>query len=115
MDVTVSKWGNSSGIRIPNTVMKDLNILDGDTLFVNVQGDAMIIRKKKTTRQMFEEFYGKPYEQITDSDIGSGEEMDWGSDIGDEVITKRHGRFVEKAPADIVNLCADYVSHLVSD
>ena len=41
--------------------------------------------------------------------------MDWGSDIGDEVITKRHGRFVEKAPADIVNLCADYVSHLVSD
>ena len=46
MDVTVSKWGNSSGIRIPNTVMKDLNILDGDTLFVNVQGDAMIITKK---------------------------------------------------------------------
>ncbi len=91
MDVTVSKWGNSSGIRIPAIVVNALNIHDGDVLEYEIQGDTMILKKKpepvkKSTKQLYEDFYGKSYEDITDEDIGYGEEIDWGEDVGGEVI-----------------------------
>ena len=44
------------------------------------------VLKKKTTKQIFEEFYGKPYEEITAQDIGDGAEIDFGEDVGKEVI-----------------------------
>lgn len=47
---------------------------------------SLKILSKKTTKQIFEEFYGKPYDEITEKDIGAGEEIDFGEDIGEEVI-----------------------------
>lgn len=41
---------------------------------------------KQSTSQMFEEFYGKPFKEITQADIDFLEEMDWGEDVGGEVI-----------------------------
>ena len=42
---------------------------------------------KKSTKEIFEEFYKKPFEEITKEDIGDGVEMDWGPDVGGEIIT----------------------------
>ena len=42
--------------------------------------------RRKTTKEIFEEFYGKPYEKITAEDIGGGEEIDFGEDVGEEII-----------------------------
>lgn len=42
---------------------------------------------KKSTKDMFEEFYKKPFEEISREDIGDGVEMDLGPDVGGEVIT----------------------------
>ena len=42
--------------------------------------------QKKTTKQIFEEFYGKPYDEITAQDIGDSAEIDFGEDVGEEVI-----------------------------
>lgn len=42
--------------------------------------------EKKTTKQIFEEFYNKPFEEITAEDIGEGEVIDWGPDVGGEII-----------------------------
>ena len=47
---------------------------------------SLKILDKKTTEQIFEEFYGKPYNEITEKDIGEGAEIDFGEDIGEEVI-----------------------------
>ena len=49
---------------------------------------SLKILSKKTTKQIFEEFYGKPYDEITEKDIGAGEEIDFGEDIGEEVIKR---------------------------
>lgn len=86
MNITVSKWGNSSGIRIPTVVINTLGIVNGDELSCELVGDRFVVTKKKTTEQMFEEFYGKPFNEITTNDIGPGEELDWGEDIGGEII-----------------------------
>ena len=47
---------------------------------------SLEVLNKKTTKQIFEEFYGKPYDKITEQDIGASEEIDFGEDIGEEVI-----------------------------
>ena len=47
---------------------------------------SLKVLSKKTTKQMFEEFYGKPYDEITAQDIGDGEEIDFGEDVGEEII-----------------------------
>lgn len=47
---------------------------------------SLEVLNKKTTKQIFEEFYGKPYDKITEQDIGESEEIDFGEDIGEEVI-----------------------------
>ena len=46
---------------------------------------GLFMRKQQSTAQMFEQFYGKPFEKITPDDLGSAEEIDWGEDVGGEV------------------------------
>ena len=84
MQVTVSKWGNSLGIRIPTSVVDTLSIKNGDNISYDVKGDTLILKKEQSTKDMFEAFYGKPYENLTIEDFGPGGELDWGEDIGGE-------------------------------
>lgn len=86
MKMSISKWGNSLGIRIPASFIKTLNLKNGDHIECEMKDGGIFLKKEKTTVQMFEEFYGKPYEQITEEDLGPGEELDWGEDIGGEVF-----------------------------
>jgi antitoxin MazE len=44
------------------------------------------MRKQQSTAQMFEQFYGKSFSEITQEDIGTAEEIDWGEDVGGEII-----------------------------
>lgn len=46
----------------------------------------MILKKKQNTAKMFEEFYGKPLSEITVSELGPAETIDWGEDVGGEVF-----------------------------
>lgn len=41
---------------------------------------------KSSTVVMFERFYGKPFDEITPEDLGPGGEIDWGEDVGGEII-----------------------------
>ena len=39
MEVKVQKWGNSSGIRIPSSILKSLNIKTNDIVNIEQDGD----------------------------------------------------------------------------
>jgi len=86
MEAVVSKWGSSYGVRIPKLLAKHLDISNGDKLSLKIKGDELIMRKRKTTKQIFEEFYGKPYAEISETDLGIADEIDWGEDVGGEII-----------------------------
>lgn len=86
MNVTISKWGNSLGIRVPVLITEALGLKAGDQVDFELKDGGMFMKKKESTSQMFEEFYGKPFSEITQSDLGYAEEIDWGEDIGGEVI-----------------------------
>lgn len=86
MQISVSKWGNSLGIRVPINVVNTLSIKNGDTLNYEIKDNQLILSKKISTKEMFEKFYNKPMEEITIDDIGKAEAIDWGEDIGGEIF-----------------------------
>lgn len=86
MQISVSKWGNSLGIRVPINVVNTLSIKSGDTLNYEIKDNQLILSKEISTKEMFEKFYNKPMEKITIDDIGKAETIDWGEDIGGEIF-----------------------------
>lgn len=47
MSITISKWGNSLGIRIPSAVVDALSIRNGDTMNYEVKNDSIVLSRKK--------------------------------------------------------------------
>ena len=65
MEAIVSKWGNSSAIRIPKQYLTDLGIADNDKVNVSRKGSVITIeksRKPKSLRQLVEERTGMDFE-----------------------------------------------------
>jgi len=86
----VSKWGNSSAVRIPKQYLADLGIADNDKVKISRKGNVITIekpRESKSLRQLVEERAGvdfdtylknNPYDHETDhieSGIVGGEEV----------------------------------------
>lgn len=86
MQITVSKWGNSLGIRIPTSVINALSIKNGDNISYEVRDNALVLKKEMSTKDMFEAFYKKPMEELSIEDLGPSDELDWGNDVGGEVF-----------------------------
>ena len=86
MQVTVSKWGNSLGIRIPANVINALSIKNGDTINYEVRENQLILSKDMSTKALFESFYNKPMDEITLADVGQADLVDWGEDVGGEIF-----------------------------
>ena len=86
MNAVVSKWGNSLGIRIPAMITDSLDLKAGDKVSVELKDKGMFFKKEQSTVEMFEAFYGKPFSEINEADLGPANEFDWGEDVGNEVI-----------------------------
>ena len=86
MRITVSRWGNSLGVRIPMAVADALSIRCGDHMSCELNSNSIVLRKEKSTAQLFEEFYQKDYASISAGDLGSAELVDFGEDVGGELF-----------------------------
>ena len=83
--VTISKWGNSSAIRLPKAAMDELGLADGDTVDLTVRNGQAIIEKKRLK-------LAPPLaDMVAEMDrIGWENEpktVDWGPDVGSERIS----------------------------
>ncbi len=52
MEITVQKWGNSNGIRIPNALMNSLNLKTSDKVNMVLEDDKIIITKVKDNKKI---------------------------------------------------------------
>ena len=79
MEARIQKWGNSSGIRIPSSILKSLNIKTNDILNIEQEDDKIIIsipkKKKISLEDRFKEYRGK----------NLAKEFSWGEDVGREI------------------------------
>ena len=55
MEVRLQKWGNSNGIRIPNIILKTLNLKPNDKVEIREENDQIIISKVKRQSLSLEE------------------------------------------------------------
>lgn len=89
-ELTVSKWGNSLGVRLPSFVVHSMGLSNGDKVSVSQSGNAITLTKveKSDARRIIEEFYGCPYDEAVQkaAEEPHETELDWGSDVGAEVV-----------------------------
>ena len=78
-EVAVRAWGNSQGIRIPKTILERMKLKVSDVLSIEIENDAIVLRKKfvhKTFEERLAEFHG----EISTYDF------DWGEPEGRELL-----------------------------
>ena len=79
MEVRIQKWGNSSGIRIPSSILKNLNIKPNDILNINQEDDKIIIsvpkKRKISLEDRFKAYHGK----------NLAKEFSWDDNVGREI------------------------------
>lgn len=77
MLTTISKWGNSLGVRIPKTILNASGMKEMDDVSVSVEGNRIIITKAMPTS--IKELFGAY------SEVDKQEEIDWGEPKGEEI------------------------------
>ncbi len=73
MRATISKWGNSQGLRFPKNILKELNLSIGDKMKFLIQNNKIILepveksRKKYNINELVKQIPSsyKPYEEFS--------------------------------------------------
>jgi len=72
MTTTISKWGNSQALRVPKSIMEELNLSIGDEVKIEIDNNKIILEpiKKKRIKYNIENLVKqiptdyKPYEEF---------------------------------------------------
>ncbi|MGL5874902.1 MAG: AbrB/MazE/SpoVT family DNA-binding domain-containing protein [Xenococcaceae cyanobacterium] len=74
----ITAWGNSLGIRLPQTLIQQTNLQEGDEVTVSVERGKIVLTPKKPTYTLEELLEGITPEM-------QHEEINWGAHKGEEV------------------------------
>ena len=77
MQVRISKWGNSLGVRVPKDVAAKLGLSEGARVDVSVERDRIVISPKRPVYKLDELLVGV-------TPMAMREAFDWGPDLGRE-------------------------------
>jgi antitoxin MazE len=77
-ETTVSKWGNSLAVRIPQAIAKEARLNEGDCLAMNLDGDGAIVLRSARRKNELSELVSR----ITPENRHG--ETDWGRPQGKE-------------------------------
>ena len=79
MEIRLQKWGNSLGIRIPSSILKTLNLKQGDKIIINTEEEKIIITKSKNPKislaERFKYYHGKNLSKEFTWDDNQGKEI----------------------------------------
>jgi antitoxin MazE len=74
---TISKWGNSLALRIPQAIAEQLGVKENSSVYLTVKNDCLYIEKDYSLEELAA--------MITDEN--RHELQDFGPDVGEEVIS----------------------------
>lgn len=91
MRVQLAKWGNSVGLRVPQAILKQLDLRAGGQVDMAISPDGVIQLRpiKRSPKELLAEMVeqaralGRDYEPET---------VDWGPDRGSEIIDDEYSR-----------------------
>jgi len=79
--VKITRWGNSLGIRIPASLLKEVDMEVNDMVYIESdQAGRLLINKKPGPKQGTIEYLFKDYS----GESFKSELIDWGEPVGDE-------------------------------
>jgi antitoxin MazE len=79
MSVTLHRWGNSVGLRLPKPLLEQLGLKEGSKVEIRIEGDRLVVEPTRRRRFTMAELL----EGITPEN--RPEEVDWGPPVGREV------------------------------
>jgi antitoxin MazE len=77
MAVTLQKWGNSVGVRLPKAMLEQVGLKEGAQVDVLVEGNHLVIRRKRL--KLADLLAQCKAENRPDP-------IDWGPDVGREIV-----------------------------
>jgi antitoxin MazE len=87
--IQISKWGNSSAIRLPKAVLDELGLKQGDTVDLTVENGKAVLEapkpKKITLAWIISEMDRLGPENAPET-------VEWGPDRGEEIIDDEYSR-----------------------
>lgn len=95
MQLTLKPWGNSQGIMISKSILKELGIKNREASFkYKVHNGKLILEKEpelakqaKTMQEFIGNFdYNKYWDNWEQEHHGQSKEYDWGTPVGKEII-----------------------------
>ena len=79
METRLQKWGNSIGIRIPHSILKELNLKINDLISIEKVDDRVVITKqikqKISLAERFKEYHGENLAKEFEWDEPRGREI----------------------------------------
>ena len=79
MEARLQKWGNSIGIRIPHSILKELNLKINDLIKIEKIDDKVVITKQTTPKislsERFKEYHGDNLAKDFSWDDAKGKEI----------------------------------------
>lgn len=76
--VTLTKWGNSVGLRIPSTILKEAHLSIGEELeIIAEENGCLILRPKKHPRK----YWAAGFNKITENQVEETEIIDIPNDF----------------------------------
>jgi antitoxin MazE len=81
--VVIGRWGRTLAVRLPASVARKLALGEGGRVEVDVEGDAIVIRKASAERALEAMFAGKSVEEWR---ALYRDAYDWGPDLGREAV-----------------------------
>jgi antitoxin MazE len=77
-ETQVSKWGNSLAVRIPQAIVRDARLAEGDRLSLDLAGDGSIVLRSRHRKYSLDELVSKI------KPTNRHKESDWGAPQGKE-------------------------------
>lgn len=79
MQVQISKWGNSLGLRLPRSLASQIGVTDGAKVEITAEGDRLIVTAARPTYRLEDVLANM-------SPAAAHAAFDWGPDLGREVV-----------------------------
>ena len=79
MQVQVTRWGNSLGVRIPKQIAERVGLREGARVEIEADTDRIIITRSRRRYQLAELLQGMTPEAMREA-------FDWGPDRGREIV-----------------------------
>lgn len=81
MQIQITKWGNSLGLRLPHALASQIGVAAGQKVEVTADGNRLIIKAARTAYKLEDLLTNMSPETMRDA-------FDWGGDAGREAVNE---------------------------